>query len=395
MVHEMYFNTPDRPRRFPFMAVWVPQDTTSESQVLVYSGDSPYQGNPFLKLDMFPIISSPWAQGLVDQGVEMQDVMNIVWTQIIQHVIHESNMPIELERGAFEPKELAEYTRNRLRGFVLREPNAGPAQRLAPAPLGQGTTVAASQLQSMMRNQMYVEDPVFGITSKRGESGRAFQGKLGEATSVIQDVAESVADRLPAWLRTFVDTTAVHLRPDHLLNLLQGEFSDDQLANFLGRERGLKQISASIRTSDVVRRTPAEVKADLVADVGAMILTPEQARREYFHITGKGLDTEEGLALEYARRETFRILNDESTEPRRHENHGVHVLVHRSLLNSPQRDRYSPESLDELENHIDLHIGMQAEMSMPPEVEPPPDAENDLTTPEAALPPTAPQPAVA
>jgi len=406
MVHEMYYNTESQPRGFPSLSVWCPQVKEGNRDTLLFHGKSPYPDNPFLKLDMFPILANSWGQGLVDQGVDVQDMMNIAWSMVVNHIIFQSNNPVEVERGSFDAKELLELIRNRQRGFVIREPGAAPAQRLSPVPLGQGTALALGQVKDLLRNLMYVEDPVFGQTSKRGESGRAMLAKLGEATSVMQDVAEMITKKLPLFLTSFTDTVSSMIRPDQMLNMLQERFTEEQIANWVSREPKLKQLSAEIKINDVLVRTPAEVKADLLADVQVGILDPVQARHEYYLETGKGLDSSESLALEYARRETFRILEGTEAEPRKHEDHLAHLAQHRRLLNSPQRDRYPPESLDRLELHMEKHelFLVQQQTPMAPEaggeLPPEPPQMPPEGTPQGGLPlepaPTpAPQPVVA
>jgi len=313
---------------------------------------NPHDGLPWTFLHYDWDVVSAWARGAPMLQMDEQDLHNIAWTWLVRTM----QLGAGKWKGVLQEVEGHSEMLNNDPGKPIwyrpwnansRGPEFVPAPQIQPAAME-----IASAMPDKMRQSVNMAEVQFGTAVKRGEANKAYETRIQQANTVIEDM--HVEDETS--LGTFLKGTTVDLinlsSVDDMAELVGDKLSSEQVYA-LKRVDPAKAIeSVDVHPAMLRPRTPADVSESFTNYATVGILTPPDAIFEMWEQGRVCLDSQLRHSIEKQQIEIEIALRGEPMPPpERDDQHQHHMRVCKMLIDSKRWGDIPPEIQEQIRNH--------------------------------------------
>ncbi len=363
MVSEWWFQDPSAPDgTWPYhLMAYRVYDGQSEQQKLrpLQFGRSAYHGLPLTHYWYTPQLIGPWGMGVVERSIALQDTANMARTILFRAMYWHGTPKYVIEQNSLaDPPERSLSPDPRIPIVVMKGATKMP-QRLNGGPIDQNTLFFAQGNDAEMDQTLNMSPIQSGLSSKRGEAGKALELKLGQADTVLDAITgfDELADNQ---LLTGTLFDIIRSEPLRVMqHLLSNRFPANHIMALKAQDVGRTLIGVKVKPDSLRAKTPAEAREDYAADITVGLIDAATARMDRYQRFGVIADSNESAALDRQKSEIGMILAGQKVQAEWGHNHPAHIRVLDGETESPAWDSYSEQQKNDLRAHRAEHWGLQ------------------------------------
>jgi len=336
-------------------------------------GPNPYSGLPFHHFWYNAAIERPWGQGVPELLIQVQDATNIAYSMAIRAMIAHSSPKWVVENDSLVDK-IEDALSNRTDVPVVYKRNSTAPTRLPPAQISSEVQHILGQASGWFDRLLNMSPIQQGIGSPRGEAGSALAIKRDSAdtplTAVTDEDEITVNELLTGTLYDISKTDSIKTISDDL----NGQFDARQIALFKSKDARKSISGVKVEPDSLRPRTPDEMRSDAAANVQAMMIPAETARRALLIKADIVLDVKEGRAYKRQMAENQTLLDGGEVEVYLGQDHDTHMYTISLDQESAEYPSYTDEQKGALQGHWFEHMEMKgvmqriiAESAQPPQ----------------------------
>ena len=323
-----------------------------------------FSKNGYHEIPLHPFVfdwppGRPWGMGLAEELTPHQMMKNISITALLRLILDAGGRYI-INVNGLRDKKVEDILNSRWRPFIV-----GSAQdmksvdRIAPNQTDPNLMAAMTRSDEWFNAGAATSDVLRGVSSKRGESNKAIQTKIGQAEGPIMssvDRDERIVNQLLTGTLADIGATA---QPEEMDTLLGGEFGQDEIAAFLSIDFDEATPSVTVARDSLRPKPPEESLRNLSNAVQSQMIDGTAARRAHMIRTGEGLDPVEEEAYWEQMAEIRAMSVGQATPVEFMHHHDMHMWTIQYAAAKPRYRSYPPEVRKAVEAHWYEHLEMK------------------------------------
>jgi hypothetical protein len=374
LVYEAYFKVAGGNQEWSAMQLaWCdPGEDKNELHPIGEVRPNPFYGLPLHFFHYDQHVQSIWGVGIPHLLQQGQDLYNlaVTWLARLQQT---GTGKWVIEQGTIEKP--SEMLNNRVdQPIVWNRQNATnrdaqPPKRDVPPSPSPATMALLDIAPRYMDAAANMSDVQRGITSPRGEAGRAIEAKLTAANAPLDRIRRDDDMEYQRMLfGTLVDLTKPadqggHLRLDTAKELVGPDINDNDIFTLLSNPPSKSVAAVYLKPSLMYPETPEEKRSGVVSLVSAQIIDAEVAQ---WSLLEKGIDVDpaRGDSVRKQESEIQAMITGQDMPVDLGDNHDWHIRVIRRFIDSPRWHSLDDEQRSRIQDqHLVAHMQAQMELA--------------------------------
>lgn len=320
--------------------------------------------NPYHEVPLHPFVfdwppGRPWGMGLAEELTPHQMMKNLSITALLRLILDAGGRYI-ININGLRDKKVDEILASRTKPFIVNsQQDMKSVDRISPNSQDPNLMIAMAKNDEWFNAGAATSDALRGVSSKRGESNKAIQTKIGQAEGPIMsavDRDERIVNQLLTGTLADLGSTST---PEEMDTLLGGEFGPDEIAAFLSIKFDDSAPSVTVARDSLRPKPPEESLRNLSNAVQSQMIDGTSARRAHMIRTGEGLDPVEEEAYWEQMAEIRAMSVGQQTPVEFMHHHDMHMWTIQYAAAKPRYRSYPPEVRKAIEAHWYEHHEMK------------------------------------